>query len=87
MDQLFLEIVLVLIGGTLDESCPSPSPHNVILGITISRRKINTRIEIWLGGREAPEHRWVQGVEQALRTLTGEKVYGYKSFGVVKGKA
>ncbi|KAK8869619.1 hypothetical protein IAR55_000186 [Kwoniella newhampshirensis] len=83
MDQTFLEVVLLLIGGTIQDICPPPpsSPKSMICGTVISRRKL-TRIEIWLGGQDAPHPEWIKGITHFFQTsFPAMKVYHYKAFG------
>lgn len=81
MDALFLDIVLFLIGGSIDDDCPAPpGSSSIISGATLSKRKINTRIEIWLGGLNAPEVEWVTRIQQLFARTFGYKLYPYRSF-------
>ncbi|WWD16117.1 hypothetical protein CI109_100542 [Kwoniella shandongensis] len=82
MDQTFLEIVLLLIGGTIHDFCPPPpSKSNMICGAVISKRKL-TRIEIWLGGKDVPDPEWVRSVTNFFeRSFKGVRMYPYKPFG------
>ncbi|WWC69268.1 uncharacterized protein I206_103206 [Kwoniella pini CBS 10737] len=82
MDNIFLECVLLLISGELDELVPVPADStSTICGVVLSRRKL-TRIEFWLGGKDGPEKEWVGHVTRFIETrFRGSKVYGYKPFG------
>jgi hypothetical protein len=82
MDSLFLDVVLLLIGGSLDDLCPTPPcSTSIICGAAISKRKANTRIEVWLGGTEAPEAEWINSIQRHFTIcFQGNKIYPYRSF-------
>ena len=82
MDQLFLDVVLLLIGGTLDDTCPvPPGSESILCGAIISKRKVSTRVEVWLGGPREPDQKWVNCVEKLVANLSGGlRMYPYRSF-------
>jgi hypothetical protein len=82
MDRLFLDIILLLIGGAFEELAPPPERStSMLLGVAVSRRKTATRVEIWLGGTELPEPGWASAVEAVLaRTFPGEKIFPFRPF-------
>ncbi|WRT67321.1 uncharacterized protein IL334_004291 [Kwoniella shivajii] len=82
MDKLFLDAILMLISGDIDDNCPPPPGMDCqICGIVLSRRKL-TRMEIWVGGTTVPEQGWINDITTFIEDkFQGFKVYGYKSFG------
>ncbi|WVQ69880.1 uncharacterized protein L199_008102 [Kwoniella botswanensis] len=83
MDDLFLELIFLLISGDLeDEVPPPPGSSSTICGLVLSRRKL-TRIEMWLGGENViPDKRWVEQVTRYIQVKFKEwRVYPYKAFG------
>ncbi|WWC60919.1 uncharacterized protein I303_103495 [Kwoniella dejecticola CBS 10117] len=82
IDNLFLEFVLLLISGEIDETIPPPAgSSSTICGVVLSRRKL-TRLELWLGGKTSPDREWVGKVTRFIEErFRGSKVYGFKSFG------
>ncbi|WWD01192.1 hypothetical protein V866_008132 [Kwoniella sp. B9012] len=83
MDDLFLELIFLLISGDLeDEVPPPPGSSSTICGLVLSRRKL-TRIEMWLGGENViPDKRWVEQVTRYIQVRFKEwRVYPYKAFG------
>ncbi|KAK4685336.1 translation initiation factor 4E, partial [Tremellales sp. Uapishka_1] len=81
MDQTYLDLVFLLIGGRLDDECAiPPGTKNMVCGIVLSRRKVNTRIEIWLGGKERPNGEWCARLEGWLAAELGLRVLPYKAF-------
>ncbi|WWC89753.1 uncharacterized protein L201_004679 [Kwoniella dendrophila CBS 6074] len=82
MDNLFFDLILLLISGDLDAEVPPPdNSTSLVCGIVLSKRKL-TRIEIWLGGVQPPEEKWVGEVTRYVEgRFKAWKVYGYKSFG------
>jgi hypothetical protein len=92
MDKLFVDVVHLLISGQIEHACPppaltavqssgSPSAESMVVGAILSRRKINTRIEVWVGGSETPSPNWLANVERFFaEQFPRQRVYGYKSF-------
>ncbi|ORY28279.1 translation initiation factor eIF 4e-like domain-containing protein [Naematelia encephala] len=82
LDMVFYETVLLLIGGSLYDHCPAPSGSNArVLGAVISKRKVATRVEIWLGGGEVLPLSWISSVTQFLAGyFPSHRVYPYKAF-------
>jgi hypothetical protein len=85
MDQVFLEVIFLLIGGALEDELPmsDSGKSNMIVGAMLSRRKLASRIEIWLGGDDEPEFEWTNAVERGLEEGLNKKykIWQYKSFG------
>ncbi|ODN83288.1 hypothetical protein L202_01459 [Cryptococcus amylolentus CBS 6039] len=80
MDDVFLELCLLLVGGNLEVDTP-PLTKPSVCGAIISRRKTTTRIEVWLGGRDVPDKRWVNDVHDKLSNWFPQiRVLPYKSF-------
>ncbi|KIR54222.1 hypothetical protein I315_03281 [Cryptococcus gattii Ru294] len=84
MDNVFLEICLLLIGGSLHDAVPSPPgvrAKSIICGVAISRRKM-TRLEIWLGGENGPDPVWVDMIYTHFsRCFPQIRLFPYKPFG------
>ena len=82
MDQLFLDMVLLLVGGTLDDSCPVlPGSESILCGAIISKRKVSTRVELWLGGPKGPDQEWVDCIQKKVADRSGGlRMYPYRSF-------
>ncbi|KGB79695.2 hypothetical protein CNBG_5533 [Cryptococcus deuterogattii R265] len=84
MDNVFLEICLLLIGGSLPDAVPSPPgarAKSIICGVAISRRKM-TRLEIWLGGENGPDPVWVDMIYiHFSRCFPQIRLFPYKPFG------
>lgn len=82
VDALFLEIVHLLVGGQIEEEAPvEDGSDTCVLGATLAKRKLNIRIEIWLGGTEAPPAEWVNKVQAVVeRSCPNWRIYPYKSF-------
>ncbi|OCF71662.1 hypothetical protein I204_07722 [Kwoniella mangroviensis CBS 8886] len=83
MDDLFLELIFLLISGDLEEEVlPPPGSSSTICGLVLSKRKL-TRIELWLGGEHViPDKRWVEQVTRYIQMHFKEwRVYPYKAFG------
>ncbi len=82
MDQLFLDVVLLLISGSIEDDCPPPPvSSSIICGATLSKRKVNTRIEVWLGGLAGPEPGWIRSIEHHFaKVFQGNKIYPYRAF-------
>ncbi|WWD09938.1 hypothetical protein V865_008068 [Kwoniella europaea PYCC6329] len=83
MDDLFLELIFLLISGDLeDEVPPPPGSSSMICGLVLSRRKL-TRIEMWLCGENVmPDKRWVEQVTKYIQVNFKDwRVYPYKAFG------
>ncbi|ODN98428.1 hypothetical protein L198_03672 [Cryptococcus wingfieldii CBS 7118] len=80
MDDVFLELCLLLVGGNLEVDMP-PLTKPSVCGAIVSRRKTTTRIEVWLGGRDVPDKRWVNDVHDKLSNFFPQiRVLPYKSF-------
>lgn len=82
MDSLFLDIVLLLSGGHLEEMCPSPVESGAIIcGAVLSKRKMNTRLEVWLGGPSEPDAAWIQQVTRVFaENFRDHKMFPFKPF-------
>ncbi|WVQ71803.1 hypothetical protein IAR50_001345 [Cryptococcus sp. DSM 104548] len=82
MDEVFLELCLLMIGGDLEVGISTPPrTRPVVCGASISRRKTTTRIEVWLGGRDVPDKRWISDVHDRLSNYFSQiRVLPYKSF-------
>jgi hypothetical protein len=86
MDPIFLHVCFLLAGGAFEESCPGEAyarngTKPLVLGAVLSKRRNNTRIEIWLGGVEAPNPAWIRLVEQFIgRAIEGQQVFPYRAF-------
>lgn len=100
MDQAFLDMILLLISGDLEDlsipplsldsplspASPAPPPsknEDHIVGLVLSKRKLVTRVEIWLsGGKESPPTpEYVKTIEAIFRReFGGFKFYGYQPF-------
>lgn len=84
MDNVFLEICLLLIGGSLSDAVPCPPgarAKSIICGVAISRRKM-TRLEIWLGGENGPDPVWVDMIYTHFsRCFPQIRLFPYKPFG------
>ncbi|OWZ79922.1 hypothetical protein C365_01503 [Cryptococcus neoformans Bt85] len=84
MDNVFLDICLLLIGGSLSDTVPSPPgarAKSIICGVAISRRKM-TRLEIWLGGEDGPDPVWIDKVYTHFSKCFPQiRLFPYKPFG------
>ncbi|KAI9637932.1 uncharacterized protein MKK02DRAFT_42311 [Dioszegia hungarica] len=82
MDSLFFDLVLLLISDRLSDDCPpNPGSGSQVLGISLSRRMSNTRLEVWVGGPGVPEREWIRRVQEVfVREARGERLYEYKPF-------
>jgi hypothetical protein len=84
VDQLFTDIMFSLIGRSVEAECPPPEgTSSIILGIVVSRRAVNTRVEVWLGGPEEPNATWINRVEGYFADLfRAAKIFPYRPFGM-----
>lgn len=82
MDVLFFELVLLFVSGEVDSACPSPPlRHNILCGAVLCRKKGTTRIEVWLGGRDAPDKQWVARINGLLHhQFPQHKIFEYRPF-------
>ena len=82
MDRLFFDLVLLLAGGSLEDACPAPAgSDSTFCGVTLNKRLVNTRIEVWLGGLSSPEPDWSDSVLQYFgSTFPERKIFPYRSF-------
>ncbi|ORX33744.1 hypothetical protein BD324DRAFT_638422 [Kockovaella imperatae] len=80
LDLTFQKIVLLLSGDIIGNEVPSP-PGSFVVGAVLSKRKMNSRVEIWLGGSKAPPLEWVQAMDRFVRNEVPEvKCFPYRSF-------
>lgn len=82
MDSLFFDFILLLISDALSDLCPPPIGSGMeVVGVSLARRSINTRVEIWLGGLRVPDPVWIKKVQEVfVKEAKGERVYDYKPF-------
>ena len=82
MDSLFLDIVLFFVSGCIEDDCPRPKGStSIVCGATLSKRKANTRIEIWLGGHEIPSQLWTDAIFRFFaKCFPAFKLFPYRSF-------
>jgi len=82
MDSLFFQIVLLLAGGELEDSVSSPPEStSTIVGAVVSKRKQHTRLELWLGGKEPLDEKWIEAVEVYLQNaFPTHKMFDFRPF-------
>ena len=88
MDALFFQVVLLLAGGEFDDISPTPSGFApTIVGAVLSKRKQHTRLEIWVGGKEPLDNKWIKEVERYLQEkFPAFKIFDYRPFKEAGGR-
>lgn len=74
---MFFKLALTVVAGWLEFD--TNGSDAMVLGIVCKMGKFG-RIEIWLGGSEAPPSEWVKEVETFLKKDCPGQWYPYKPF-------